>query len=105
MSAPYHRLERADWNPARVSHLCDLLGDGGSFAVIAASLGMSRNAAVGKFDRLRGEFVGRMSKAGFCDRLADGAALEEIADEASVSFGAAEAMLAQVRRELGKQAR
>ena len=73
--------------------------------VIAASLGMSRNAAIGKFDRLRGELVGRMTKWEFAERLAEGVGLDDIADEAGVSFGAAEAMLAQIRRGLGKQAR
>jgi hypothetical protein len=102
----YHgSLDYCEWNGARITMLCERLGEGSSFAVVASALGVTRGVISGKFDRLKSEFAGRMSKAGFCERLSEGAELEDIAEEAGVSFGAAEAMLAQVRRDLGPQAR
>lgn len=40
------------WTPARVGELCHRYRDGETFAAIASAIGCTKNAAIGKFNRL-----------------------------------------------------
>lgn len=93
-------IVRFDWTPASISKMCEMHGRRATFGQIACTMGCSRSAAIGKFNRLLHEFEGSMSASHFDDMLAADAPLEEIATFAGVSVGAVEARLAEIRREL-----
>lgn len=41
------------WTPDQTDRLCDVIADGGSFADAARVLGVSKNAALSRFERVK----------------------------------------------------
>lgn len=41
------------WPQERTDHLCDLVAQGFGFTAVSARMGMSRNAVLGRFNRIR----------------------------------------------------
>lgn len=42
-----------EWSEAKINYMCDLVADGYTFPQIAKALGVSENAAKGRFLRIR----------------------------------------------------
>lgn len=97
---------RTDWNQHLTSRLCELHGDGLSFAQVGERIGFSRNACIGRFNRLSLE-AGRagLTKDDVAESLSLGNDVDTIANCWGVEAGAVEARLAEIRRALGPQAR
>jgi hypothetical protein len=99
--------ERFAWTPARISKLCERYGDSETFAHIASELGCTRSAAIGRFNRLRGEadmlLMGRHDDLVLM--LEDDRDLDGIAAALRVPIAAVEVRFAEIRRGLGPQAR
>lgn len=97
---------RTEWHPAMTTRMCELIGDGKSFAEVGQIMGFTRNALIGRFNRLIIEadrkFLTRDALARFLER---GLEVEDIASDLIIPVGAVEARLAEIRRALGPQAR
>lgn len=99
--------DRFAWTPARITKLCDRYGDTATFAHIAAEMGCSRSAAIGRFNRLRDQadmlLMGRHDD--LILMLEDDRDLVGIAAALRVPIEAVEVRFAEIRRGLGPQAR
>lgn len=105
MTARFNFTRRFEWTGRTLTMLCDRYGDGASFATVASELGCTRNAAIGRFNRLLDQHRAAMTTDAFTRQLADDWPLENIAHHARIPVAAVEARLAVIRRDLGPQAR
>ena len=108
------RLEPA-WTPQRIGDLCRLYMAGQRFEDLAPRIGVTKGAAVGKFNRLRKEGHALACQAAdersstTEDRVASwmerfGGTLSQCADDLGVSYYAVRSAWNRVRAKLGAQA-
>lgn len=98
---------RIDWTLVQTDALCEAVGDGQTFAAIAPSLGRTRSALIGRFNRLAAE-TSHWTPASIdrlCELVADGVGFVEISRRMGVSQDAVAARFALVRKAMGEQAR
>ncbi len=103
------------WTPHRIGLLCRRYAEGASFKEVGAELGCSKNAAIGKFNRLIKErhalaLKAAAPRAGTADRVAAwmasyGGSVADCARSLGVSYISAKSAWDRVRARLGTQAR
>lgn len=104
------------WTPERIGILCRRYRDGALHSEIAEVLGTSKNACVGKFNRLLNEghpiaiHAADARAGGTMDKVANwmashGGSIAECAACLGLSYGAAKCAWDRVRARLGRQAR